>query len=99
MISASFGFHAPFDPKGWKMQFGFKGLKAALHIPWPWIPNREGGNSSIFHISGKQGELIEEAVIETKEWLYGAEAEVVARNIEPREARSPAMSHADTNGT
>ena len=76
-----------------------QGTEGALHIPWPWIPNREGVNSSIFHISGKQGELIEETVIETKEWLYGAEADIVARDLKHREAGSTAMSHADTNGT
>ena len=58
--------------------------------------NRQGGRSTI--ILERCGAEPEEIVVETDRWLYGIEADVVAENIDNRQARFPAMSHADTLG-
>jgi len=73
------------------------GTEGRLVVPWPWIPSREGGSTRILiHRDGEKEPR--EVVIETAEWLYGIEADVVAANLERRQAPSPAMSWDDTLG-
>ena len=73
------------------------GTEGSLTVPWPWIPSREGGTTRI--VLRKQGkEEAEEILVETAEWLYGIEADTVAKHVEARQARSPAMSWDDTLG-
>jgi len=73
------------------------GRDGHIVVPRPWIPNREGGSSTIrLYEKGKdQPDAIR---IETDEWLYGIEADVVAANIDNRQAPAPAMSWDDTLG-
>lgn len=72
--------------------FGEEGSITVLN---PWIPSCEGGLTKIL-INKKGG--IQEISIETKEWLYAIEADTVAKNIEARQASSPAMTWEDTLG-
>jgi len=73
------------------------GSAGHLVVPRPWIPGREGGPSTILLYSKGEAEA-EEIVVETGEWLYGLEADVVAANLENRQAAAPAMSWDDTLG-
>jgi len=73
------------------------GSEGHLAVPRPWIPNREGGSSTIL-LHKKGDDEPEEIRIETDEWLYGLEADVVAANLENRQAPAPAMSWDDTLG-
>ncbi len=73
------------------------GSEGHITVPWPWIPSREGGTSRIL-LHRKGQERPEEIVIETGEYLYGLEADVVAANLEKRQAQPPAMSWEDTLG-
>ncbi|MCM8768461.1 MAG: Gfo/Idh/MocA family oxidoreductase, partial [Candidatus Omnitrophica bacterium] len=65
-----------------------------IHIPWPWIPSREGGTTTI--ILTRQGQAPEKIEITTEKWLYGLEADIFARSIEEGKTIFPAMSHQDT---
>lgn len=71
------------------------GTEGQISVPIPWIPNREGGTSAI--LLQRDGET-EEITVETDRWLYGLEADTVARHAEERQARFPAMSWDDTLG-
>lgn len=72
--------------------FGEEGSITVLN---PWNPSCEGGLTKI--LINKKGE-VQEIGIETKEWLYAIEADTVAKNIEARQAPSPAMTWEDTLG-
>jgi len=73
------------------------GSEGNILVPWPWIPAREGGASRIVVKRNKDKEP-QEILVTTEEYLYGIEADVVAANIERRQAPSPAMSWDDTLG-
>ena len=73
------------------------GSEGHIVVPWPWVPSREGGSSRIL-LHRKGAESPEEIVVETDEWLYGIEADVVAAHLANRQALSPAMSWDDTLG-
>jgi len=73
------------------------GSEGNILLPWPWIPSREGGATKII-LQRKGQPNAEEIVIDTKDWLYGIEADTVAANLERRQARFPAMSWDDTLG-
>lgn len=73
------------------------GSAGSLHIPAPWIPNREGGASKIFlHKNGAPAPA--EIVIETPHYLYGLEADAFAGALARGESSVPQMSVADTLG-
>jgi predicted dehydrogenase/aryl-alcohol dehydrogenase-like predicted oxidoreductase len=72
--------------------FGEEGSITVLN---PWNPSCNGGLTKI--LINKEGE-VQEIGIETKEWLYAIEADTVAKNIEARQAPSPAMTWEDTLG-
>ncbi len=73
------------------------GGEGHIVVPRPWIPSREGGSSKI--LVHKNGEAEpEEILIETDEWIYGIEADVVAAHLANRQAPAPAMSWDDTLG-
>jgi predicted dehydrogenase/aryl-alcohol dehydrogenase-like predicted oxidoreductase len=73
------------------------GTEGNILVPWPWIPSREGGTTKI--LLQKEGDpQPQEILVETQAWLYGIEADVVAANLDRRQARSPAMSWDDTLG-
>ncbi len=70
------------------------GSTGNIHIPWPWIPSREGGTTTIILTpAGKSPETIE---ITTDRWLYGLEADTFAASLEKGRAIFPAMSCEDT---
>jgi aryl-alcohol dehydrogenase-like predicted oxidoreductase/predicted dehydrogenase len=73
------------------------GSEGSIFMPYPWIPAREGGACRIFVKLDKEKER-REIVVETKDYLYGIEADVVADNLAARQAPFPAMSWADTLG-
>ncbi len=73
------------------------GSEGYIEVPVPWIPNREGGKSSIL-VYGKGSTEPEEVVIETDEWLYGMEADKVADDIPAGQPRPPAVTWEDTLG-
>jgi predicted dehydrogenase len=76
--------------------FTIFGSEGKIVVPSPWIPAREGGETTIqLH---KGGEALEEIEVSCAIPLYGVEADTVARYIDERQARSPAMSWADTLG-
>ncbi|HOJ39268.1 MAG TPA: aldo/keto reductase [bacterium] len=70
------------------------GSAGNIHIPWPWIPSREGGTTSI--ILTRTGQQPETIPITTQQWLYGLEADTFARSVEKGKAIFPAMSWQDT---
>jgi predicted dehydrogenase/aryl-alcohol dehydrogenase-like predicted oxidoreductase len=67
-----------------------------IHVPWPWIPAREGGTERI--IIHKAGEQPREETVETTEWLYGIEADSVAAALAVGAREVPFMTVADTLG-
>jgi len=73
------------------------GSEGAIFIPSPWIVSREGGKSLI-ELHKRGGDVPERIEVKTDRWLYAIEADVVAANIEKRQAPSPAMSHEDSLG-
>jgi len=73
------------------------GSKGRILVPWPWIPGREGQATKILVYREDTAEP-EEIVIEPAGWLYGLEADTVARHIEDRQAAPPAMTWDDTLG-
>lgn len=71
------------------------GTEGWILVPSPWVVSREGGRGEIIlHHSAKPEPQV--IAVETSQWLYGIEADVVAANIENRQA--PQMSWADTMG-
>jgi len=75
------------------------GTDGTITIPTPWIPNREGGKTTIelLRYYGKQ-KGAEEITVESPNWLYALEADVVAKHIADRQAAFPAMTWEDTLG-
>ena len=71
------------------------GSEGNILLPTPWIPNREGGQVEIVLKLNKEKEP-QRIVLECGDWLYGLEADTVARFIENRQAKNPAMSWDDT---
>jgi predicted dehydrogenase/aryl-alcohol dehydrogenase-like predicted oxidoreductase len=67
-----------------------------IHIPWGWIPAREGGAEKI--IVHRAGEKSREVIVETDEWLYGIEADAVALALSSGAREVPVMTVADTLG-
>jgi aryl-alcohol dehydrogenase-like predicted oxidoreductase len=73
------------------------GTKGSIVVTSPWIPATEGGRTLIVvHREGR--EKPEEIAIETRDWLYGIEADTVARSLPARQAAAPAMSWNDSLG-
>jgi predicted dehydrogenase/aryl-alcohol dehydrogenase-like predicted oxidoreductase len=72
------------------------GSEGHILVPSPWIVSREGGSSKI--VVQKRGAEPREVVIETDAYLYGLEADVVARDLNRRQARPPAMTWEDSLG-
>jgi predicted dehydrogenase len=72
------------------------GTEGWIHVPWPWVPAREGGSEKI--IIHRAGEEPRELVVETSEWLYGIEADAVAAALAAGAREVPFMSIADTLG-
>jgi aryl-alcohol dehydrogenase-like predicted oxidoreductase len=73
------------------------GSEGNILVPWPWIPSREGGATKIL-LQNKGDDAPREIVVETQEWLYGIEADVVAAGLARRQAQPPAMSWDDSLG-
>jgi predicted dehydrogenase len=73
------------------------GTEGSIVVPIPWIPNREGGTSTILVYKGSSAEP-EEIVVETDQWLYAMEADTVAANLERRQPTPPAVTWEDTLG-
>ena len=72
------------------------GTEGSILLPTPWVPAREGGNTSIvLHRAGEKE--AQEIVIESPP-LYAIEADTVAQYIAQRQAPSPAMNWDDTLG-
>jgi len=69
------------------------GNKGHLIIPEPWIPQKAGGICKI--MLSRDGRPTEEIQIEAGP-LYVYEIDLVARSLADRQAKSPAMSWADT---
>ena len=65
-------------------------------VPDPWNPAKCGGRAEI--IVRRRGEAPRSVVVETDQPLYAIEADVVAANLDRRQAPSPAMSWDDTLG-
>jgi len=74
--------------------FGSEG-NITVHSPW-FACGKEGGKATI--TVQRKGKDAEEVVVETDEWLYGIEADAVAKYLEQREAGGTGMSKADTLG-
>jgi predicted dehydrogenase/aryl-alcohol dehydrogenase-like predicted oxidoreductase len=73
------------------------GSEGSIHVPSPWVPAREGGSVEII-VHKKGAKEPEKIAIETKDFLYGLEADTVAQYLDQRQASSPAMSWDDTLG-
>jgi aryl-alcohol dehydrogenase-like predicted oxidoreductase len=72
------------------------GAEGRITVPSPWVVSREGGRSVI--LVERQGQPPREIAVETSEWLYGLEADTVARHLAARQAPAPAMSWEDSLG-
>lgn len=72
------------------------GTDGNIFVPWPWIPAREGGSTTI--TLNKNGQKPEEITIQTDQWLYGIEADAFAEGVRTGKAPHPAMSAQDTLG-
>ena len=73
--------------------FGTEGM---IYLPTPWIASREGGVTKI--IVTRYGEKPRTITVSTSAWLYGLEADTVAKYVKKRQAAPPAMSWEDTLG-
>ena len=76
--------------------FTIFGSEGKIALPSPWLPARDGGQTTI-QLS-RSGQTAEEIEVTCTTPLYGVEADTVARHIDARQAPSPAMSWADTLG-
>jgi len=72
------------------------GAKGWLHVPAPWIPNREGGSSTIY--IHRPGADVPEEVPITAPPLYALEADAFADALAAGQREVPAMSPADSLG-
>ena len=76
--------------------FSIFGSEGKINISNPWTPARDGGNAVFsLHRSGAKAECV---TVASTVSLYGAEADTVARSLDGRQGRSPAMSWDDTLG-
>ena len=73
------------------------GTEGHLHIPEPWFCQGHTGGSSKIMVH-RNGEAARAVTIRSKEALYGAEADHVARHLKKRQGQFPAMSWDDTIG-
>ena len=73
------------------------GSEGHLVINNPWIPARDGGDEKIAYQRSGDKEPTE-VVVHADRPIYAIEADVVAANIERRQAPSPAMSWDDSLG-
>ena len=71
------------------------GTEGQIEVTSPWLCSGfEGGSATItVHRHGEQPQQI---VTETNQWLYGIEADMVAKHLEDRQASWPAMTWNDT---
>jgi predicted dehydrogenase len=72
------------------------GSKGWLHVPVPWIPNREGG-TSIIYLHGGEASAPEEILV-TAPPLYALEADAFAAALAAGRREVPQMTVADTLG-
>ncbi len=72
------------------------GSEGRLTVPSPWVPAKEGGTVEIY--LARKGKEPETLRVETNTWLYGLEADTVARQLADRQAAFPAMTWDDTLG-
>ena len=72
------------------------GSQGSIFVPSPWAPARDGGSWSF--VVRRHNEPAQEICGVATQPLYAIEADVVAANIENRQARFPAMSWDDTLG-
>jgi predicted dehydrogenase len=73
------------------------GSEGYIDVPWPWAPAKEGGTARVFvYRSGQTNP--KEFTVETRQWLYALEADMVAANRDRLEATPPAMTWADSLG-
>jgi len=72
------------------------GSKGWLHVPVPWIPNREGG-TSIIYLHGGEASAPEEIPV-TAPPLYALEADAFAAALAAGRREVPQMTVADTLG-
>jgi len=73
------------------------GSEGRIELPSPWLPSVEGGTTKIL-VYGKGQDQPQEIVVDSAAGLYSIEADLVAQNLEKRQAPSPAMSWDDTLG-
>ena len=72
------------------------GSKGWLHVPVPWIPNREGG-TSVIYLHGGEASAPEEIPV-TAPPLYALEADAFAAALAAGRREVPQMTVADTLG-
>ena len=72
------------------------GSRGSIHVPTPWAPARDGGPWSF--VVRRDDRPVQEIGGVATQPLYAIEADVVAANIENRQAAFPAMSWQDTVG-
>jgi predicted dehydrogenase len=72
------------------------GSKGWLHVPDPWVPNREGGTATIF-LHRNDAAAPEEIQIVAPP-LYALEADAFAAALEAGRREVPQMTPADTLG-
>ncbi|MCC7408688.1 MAG: aldo/keto reductase [Phycisphaeraceae bacterium] len=71
------------------------GTDGSIVVPNPWIPAREGGSVKI--IVNAKGQT-QEVEVKSDQYLYGIEADTVAKSLPARQASPPAMTWEDTLG-
>ena len=71
------------------------GTEGRLFVPLPWKPAQKGGATQLhlFRPGNDDPEVIE---VVSGDYLYGAEADTVARFLDVRQAQSPAMCWEET---
>jgi predicted dehydrogenase len=71
------------------------GTKGRLFIPLPWKPAQKGGSTQL-HLFRRGNDIAEVIEVVSEDYLYGAEADTVARFLDRRQAQSPAMNWEET---
>ena len=71
------------------------GTSGRLFIPLPWKPSPQGGATEL-HLYRSGNDTPEVIKVSTEKYLYGAEADAVARGVEGKEEIYPAMTTEDT---
>jgi predicted dehydrogenase len=72
------------------------GSKGWLHVPDPWVPNREGGTATIFF--HRNGAAVPEGIQITAPPLYALEADAFAAALAEGRREVPQMTAADSLG-